>query len=418
MKILVIGSGGREHALVWKLSQSPQKPKIFCAPGNAGIASLAECIAIPATDIQALLQFVKTQNVSLTVVGPEVPLAGGIVDLFHAEGLSIFGPTKSAAQLESSKIFTKEFCKRHKIPQAPFAVFTDPQAAKEYLNDSDFPVVIKADGLAQGKGVIICDTRDEAETTIDKMLVEKKFGEASRSIVIENFLVGDEVSFLAIVDGEHILPLASAKDHKRLLDHDQGPNTGGMGAYSPASLATPALYEKVMERIMIPTVKGMADEGNPFVGILYAGLMISNGEPELLEFNVRFGDPEAQVILPRLRTDLLQLIQETLDGNLRHLRLSWEVKVSVCVVMASEGYPEKYATGYPIEGLKKASATLETFVFHAGTQLNEGHIVTAGGRVLCVTALGDDLHSAAQLSYGVAGQITWPGCYYRKDIGL
>ncbi|OGQ47163.1 MAG: phosphoribosylamine--glycine ligase [Deltaproteobacteria bacterium RIFCSPLOWO2_02_FULL_46_8] len=418
MKILVIGSGGREHALVWKLSQSPKKPKIFCAPGNAGIASLAECVAIFATDIQALLQFAKTQNINLTVVGPEVPLAGGIVDLFKAERLSIFGPTKSAAQLESSKIFTKEFCKRHEIPQAPFAVFTDSQAAKEYLNDSDFPVVIKADGLAQGKGVVICDSREEAETTIDKMLVEKKFGEASRSIVIEDFLVGDEVSFLAIVDGEHILPLASAKDHKRLLDRDQGPNTGGMGAYSPAPLATPALYEKVMERIMIPTVKGMADEGNPFVGILYAGLMISNGEPQLLEFNVRFGDPEAQVILPRLRTDLVHLIQETLNGNLRHLRLSWEPRVSVCVVMASEGYPEKYATGYPIEGLQKASVATETFVFHAGTQLNEGHVVTAGGRVLCVTALGDDLHSAAELAYGVVSQITWPGCYYRKDIGL
>lgn len=418
MKILVIGSGGREHALVWKLSQSPQKPKIFCAPGNAGIASLAECVAIPATDIQALLQFVKTQNIGLTIVGPEVPLAAGIVDLFKEEELSIFGPTKSAAQLESSKIFTKEFCKRHKIPQAPFAVFTDSQAAKEYLNDSDSPVVVKADGLAQGKGVVICDTREEAEVAIDKMLVGKQFGEASLSIVIEKFLVGDEVSFLAIVDGEHILPLASAKDHKRLLDRDQGPNTGGMGAYSPAPLATPALYEKVMERIMMPTVKGMADEGNPFVGILYAGLMISNGEPQLLEFNVRFGDPETQVILPRLRTDLVQLIQETLNGNLRHLRLSWETKVSVCIVMASEGYPEKYATGYPIEGLQKASATAETFVFHAGTKLNEGHIVTAGGRVLCVTALGDDLHSAAGLAYGVSGQITWPGCYYRRDIGL
>lgn len=418
MKILVIGSGGREHALVWKLSQSPKKPKIFCAPGNAGIASIAECVDIPATDIRSLLQFAKTQQAGLTLVGPEAPLAAGIVDLFQKESLPVFGPTQAAAQLESSKIFTKEFCRRYAIPQASFAVFTDAAEAEIHLNDASFPVVVKADGLAQGKGVVICPTCEAAQEAVRKMLVEKRFGEASRSIVIEDFLKGEEVSFLAIVDGEHILPFASAKDHKRLLDHDQGPNTGGMGAFSPAPLATPALYEKVMERIMIPAVKGMATEGNPFAGILYAGLMICDGEPHLLEFNVRFGDPEAQVILPRLRTDLVSLVQEAIAGNLHQVNLSWEPRVSVCIVMASQGYPEKYATGSPVEGLDTAPQFPDTFVFHAGTQLKNGHVVTSGGRVLGVTALAEDLPSAAKRAYEAVGQITWPGCYYRRDIGI
>lgn len=417
MHILIIGSGGREHALVWKLAQSPKVKKIFCAPGNAGIAAQAECVDISATDIPKLIHFAKTKKIDLTVVGPEAPLADGIVDAFKKEHLPIFGPTQEAALLESSKVYTKEFCARYQIPQAPYQIFGDPERAKACVQQHPYPLVIKADGLAQGKGVLICQNQEDANAAIEKMLVSKHFGSAGRRIVIEEFLTGEEASFIAVVDGNHLLPLASAKDHKRLLDGDQGPNTGGMGAYSPSPIITPTLYEKIMEKIMIPAVRGMVTEGFPFVGFLYAGLMIESGDPHLLEFNVRLGDPEAQVILPRLQTDLLTILESALAGRLDEVKPSWDTKACACVVMASQGYPEKYQTGFSIQGLEKAGRVADTVIFHAGTKLKNGKVVTAGGRVLGVTALGKNVALSLEKVYQAASQISWQGSYYRKDIG-
>lgn len=417
MNILVIGSGGREHAIVWKLSQSPKKPKLFCAPGNAGISGLTQCVDVPTTDLEALLKFAKDQKIDLTIVGPEAPLAAGIVDLFKKNHLKIFGPTREASLLEASKVYTKEFCKRYKIPQASFKVFEDAAAAKDSLKSRKYPVVVKADGLAQGKGVIICHNEQEAVTTIDKILVESCFGEAGKRIVLEDFLKGEEASFIAMVDGNHVLPLSSAKDHKRLLDNDKGPNTGGMGAYSPSPIINPSVYEKVMEKIMLPAVRGMVTEGFPFVGFLYAGLMVCDKEPNLLEFNVRLGDPEAQAILPRLKTDLITIVEAALEGRLNETRLSWETKTAACIVMISQGYPEKYETGLPIQGLKDIPNKADLIVFHAGTKWKEDQIVTAGGRVLGVTALGKSLPQALSYAYEAASKISWRGCYYRRDIG-
>src|SRR3989338_2130 len=417
MNILVIGSGGREHAIVWKLAQSPSKSKLFCAPGNVGIASLAQCVAVDATNLEGLLNFAKENKIDLTIVGPEAPLAAGIVDLFKKNHLRIFGPTKEASRLEASKIYTKEFCSRHKIPQADYKIFEEPSQAKIYAKKCNYPLVVKADGLAQGKGVVICENSEEASKAIDKILVEGCFGEAGKRIVIENFLKGVETSFIAVVDGNHILPLASAKDHKRLLDNDKGPNTGGMGAYSPSPLVNATLYEKVMEKIMLPTVRGMVTEGLPFVGFLYAGLMIDRGEPYLLEFNVRLGDPEAQAILPRLQTDLVDVIEAALAGRLNEVTLSWDNRPSVCIVMASQGYPEKYETGFPIMGLEEATKLPDVTIVHSGTKMKEGQVVTAGGRVLGVTALGKDLPTALKCAYEAASKISWEGCFYRKDIG-
>lgn len=417
MNILVIGSGGREHALVWKLAQSPMAKKIYCAPGNAGIAAQAECVDIATTDIQTLIAFAKEKKIDLTIVGPEAPLALGIVDAFQKNDLKIFGPTQKAAQLESSKVYTKEFCRRYQIPQAPYQIFKEAKSAKSYVKNRCYPLVVKADGLAQGKGVVVCQTIAEADQAIEELLVAKKFGPASRQIVIEDFLQGEEVSFIAVVDGHHLLPLASAKDHKRLLDGDRGPNTGGMGAYSPSPLITSSISQKIMEQVMKPAVKGMAADGTPFVGFLYAGLMIHNGEPQLLEFNVRLGDPETQAILPRLKSDLVAILEAALEGNLNTIKPSWKTEASASLVMATKGYPEKYETGFSIQGLKEAQALEEVIIFHAGTGRNNETLVTAGGRVLGVTALGKNIRQACQRAYEAASKISWQGCYYRKDIG-
>ncbi|MBI4125391.1 MAG: phosphoribosylamine--glycine ligase [Deltaproteobacteria bacterium] len=407
MNLLVIGSGGREHALVWKLAASPRVKKLYCAPGNAGIARQAECADIAAADISKLLTFAKEKQIDLTIVGPEAPLAAGLVDAFKKEHLNIFGPTKEAAKLEASKIYTKEFCGRYQIPQAGYKTFTNPKEAKAYVETHDYPLVVKADGLAQGKGVAICQKKEEALAAIQKY----------DKIVIEDFLKGEEASFIAVVDGNHILPLASSKDHKRLLDGERGPNTGGMGAFSPSPLINREMYEKIMETIMIPAVRAMVTEGFPFVGFLYAGLMIAKGEPRLLEFNVRLGDPEAQAILPRLRTDLVEIFQKALDGRLNEVELSWETDAACCVVMASQGYPGTYEKGLPIQGLNEAESLPDTIVFHAGTRLQGERVVTEGGRVLGVSALGKNVAEASQKAYTAAEKISWKGSFYRKDIG-
>ncbi len=417
MKVLVIGGGGREHALVWKLAQSSKNPKIFCAPGNAGMAPQAKCVAIGATDIDGLLQFVKSEKIDLTVVGSEAPLALGIVDLFKKNHCPIFGPQKEAALLESSKVYTKEFCSRVAIPQATYQIFEKSVEAKKYLKTKTFPVVVKADGLAAGKGVTVCQKEQQALQAVEEALVDGRFGEAGKKIVIEDFLKGEEASFIAVCDGNHILPLASAKDHKRLLDGNKGPNTGGMGAISPAPIMNTDLYEKVMEKIMWPAVKGMVTEGNPFIGFLYAGLMIDKGEPKLLEFNVRLGDPEAQAILFRLKTDLVALFESALAGELNEIQLSWETKPAACVVMASKGYPEKVETGFSIKGLEAISKEKDLFVFHAATEKKNRDIVTNGGRVLGVTALGSDFNDALERVYEGVQKISWEGMVYRKDIG-
>lgn len=417
MKILVIGGGGREHALVWKLSQSPKNPKIFCAPGNMGIAQKAKCVAIAATDIDGLLKFAKSEKIDLTIVGPEAPLALGIVDSFKKNHLAIFGPQKEAALLESSKVYTKEFCTRYNIPQASYQIFENVGEAKKVLKTKAFPIVVKADGLAGGKGVTVCQNEQQALQAIEETLIDGRFGEAGKKIVIEDFLRGEEASFIAVCDGNHILPLASAKDHKRLCDGDKGPNTGGMGAISPAPTMNTDTYDKVMEKIMWPAVKGMVTDGNPFVGFLYAGLMICDGEPKLLEFNVRLGDPEAQAILFRLKTDLVDLFEAALKGSLNEIHLSWETRPAVCVVMASKGYPEKVKTGFVIRGLEETAKVKDLFVFHSGTEKKNREILTAGGRVLGVTALGADLNEALERVYEGVQKISWEGVMYRKDIG-
>lgn len=417
MKILVVGSGGREHALAWKLAKSERCRQVFCAPGNAGTHSLGTNIPIEATDTEGLIRFVKQEGIDLTVVGPEGPLAQGIVNRFQEEGLKIFGPSKAAARLESSKSFAREFCRRYNIPSPRCGVFDSVEEAKEYLEAQSFPVVLKADGLAHGKGVLICPSKEEALKGLETLLVKKPFGEACEKILIEEFLAGEEVSFIGIADGRHLLAFSSTRDHKRLLDGDQGPNTGGMGAYSPAPHVTGSLTERILQGIMRPAIRGMADEGMPYVGFLYAGLMLTREGPKVLEFNARLGDPETQVLLPRLRTDLVELMELALEGNLEGVPLSWESMPAACVVMASRGYPEAYGQGFPVQGLEDAAALPRTHLFHAGTALQDGQIVTAGGRVLGVTALAEDLRGALRKAYEACGKISWQGVYYRKDIG-
>jgi len=409
MKVLLIGGGGREHALAWKLAQSPRVTKLFCAPGNAGMANVAECVPIAAVDLEGLLQFAKKEKISLTVVGPEAVLALGIVDRFKKEGLAIFGPTREAAKLESSKAYTKEFCRRYNIPQAAFAVFANPQEAKHYVKKMGRGFVVKADGLAQGKGVVVCRHETETLQAIDTL-------SGGGKIVLEEFLEGEEASFIAITDGNHILPLASSQDHKRLRDGDEGPNTGGMGAYSPAPVVDAKVFDKVMTHMMLPAVHGMVVEGHPFVGVLYAGLMIHKGEPKLLEFNVRFGDPECQPLMMRLQSDLVGVIQAALKGTLHQVDLVWDRRPAVCVVMASGGYPEKYEKGKVIEGLPK-TPDADCVVFHAGTRCEGKKIVTDGGRVLGITAMGETVEAARNLAYQRVETIRWEGAYYRKDIG-
>ena len=419
MKVLIIGNGGREHALAWKAKQSPMVTRVFVAPGNAGTAheGSIENVAIEATDIQALLAFAKAQQIGLTIVGPEAPLVKGVVDAFRAEGLAIFGPTAAAAQLEGSKAFAKDFLARHAIPTADYQNFTEVEPALAYLREKGAPIVIKADGLAAGKGVIVAMELEEAEAAVRDMLSGNAFGDAGARVVIEEFLDGEEASFIVMVDGEHVLPMATSQDHKRVGDGDTGLNTGGMGAYSPAPVVTDAVHQKVMEQVIMPTVRGMAAEGNVYTGFLYAGLMIDGqGNPKVIEFNCRFGDPETQPIMLRMRSDLVELCLAACAGKLDQVEAIYDPRVAIGVVLAAGGYPGDYQQGKPISGLPVEEASGEK-VFHAGSQLAGDTIVTAGGRVLCATALGHTVAEAQQRAYQLAGRIQWDGVFYRKDIG-
>ncbi len=417
MKILVVGSGGREHALCWKLSQSPLVEKVYCAPGNAGIALDAECHPIPATDFASLADLVQEKGIDITLVGPEDPLAKGIVDYFEERGLKIFGPSSKAAQIEASKVFAKELMAKYDIPTATFEVFDDPEKALAYIERKGTPIVVKADGLAAGKGVIVCHSLEEAQEAVKKIMVDKVFGEAGEKVVVEECLFGEEASFMVITDGQTILPLPTSQDHKPLYDGDRGPNTGGMGAYSPAPVVTEDLAEEIMETIMRPVIEGLAKEGIPYRGVLYAGLMISNGRPYVLEFNCRFGDPECQPLMMRIKSDLAALIQAAMEGRLSDQKLEIDPRAAVCVVMASKGYPGKYEKGKRIYGLSQVAKMKNVKVFHAGTARRGRGYVTAGGRVLGVTALGKDIPEAIKRAYDAVSKIFWNGVYYRTDIG-
>lgn len=419
MKILVIGSGGREHALAWKAAQSPLADQVFVAPGNAGTAleDNIENIAIDAENIPALLDFAKTNKIDLTIVGPEAALVEGIVDVFSENGLKIFGPTKAAAQLEGSKAFTKDFLERHKIPTAYYGNFTEIAPAIAYIIDKGAPIVIKADGLAAGKGVILAQTNDEAISAVKDMLAGNKFGDAGARVVIEEFLYGEEASFICMVDGKNILPMASSQDHKARDSGDRGPNTGGMGAYSPAPVVTAEMHDRIMKLVVEPTVKGMSAEGNQFSGFLYAGVMINDqGIPKVLEYNVRFGDPETQPILMRLKSDLVQHCLDAIEGKLNTATTQWDERTSVGVVLAAGGYPDSYKKGDIISGLANTE-TESTKVFHAGTAEKDGNVVTNGGRVLCAVALGNSVTEAQRAAYQLVDKISWNNMYYRTDIG-
>jgi phosphoribosylamine--glycine ligase len=418
MKILVVGNGGREHALVWKLAKSPIVTRVFCAPGNAGTAVDGENLDINATDVARLLKFLKTEKIDLTVIGPEAPLVAGMVDAFEDAGLPVFGPTRKAAELEGSKAFAKDFMRLANVPTADYAVFDDAVGATAHVEErTERPLVIKADGLAAGKGVTVCPTRQAALAAIREMMVEQSFGEAGKRIVIEECLVGQEASILAIVDGSTIVPLEPAQDHKPAYDDDKGPNTGGMGAYSPTPLVTPELLDQIIEKVLVPTVHTMKREGRPFRGILYAGIMITSQGPKVLEFNVRFGDPEAQPVLMRLKSDLAEVLFAAAEGRLKKLApLEWDPRPAVCVVMAADGYPGPYKKGHPIRGLEEAARIPEVKVFHAGTTRLGDQVVTDGGRVLGVTALGNTVADAKLRAYQAVKCIRWEGAWCRKDI--
>ncbi len=417
MKVLVVGSGGREHALVWKIAQSPRVAKVYAAPGNAGTAELAENVAIGAEDVDALAAFAERERIDLTVVGPEAPLVLGIVDRFRARGLRIFGPTAEAARLEGSKAFAKAVMERCGVPTAEYREFSDPGEARAYVRERGAPIVVKADGLAAGKGVTVARTVDEALEAVDAVMVERRFGEAGARIVVEECLEGEEASFLAFCDGRNVLPMVSSQDHKPVFDHDEGPNTGGMGAYSPAPVVTPELFDEIVETVIRPTVEGLAREGTPYVGVLYAGLMIQHGRPRVLEFNCRFGDPECQPIVMRMKGDLVPVLEACIDGTLDRVSLEWDPRPAVCVVMASGGYPGSYTKGHEIRGLEEAARLEDVVVFHAGTRREDGRVVTAGGRVLGVTALGEDIPAAIRRAYEAVERISWEGVHYRRDIG-
>ncbi|EPF6162146.1 phosphoribosylamine--glycine ligase [Citrobacter sedlakii] len=420
MKVLVIGNGGREHALAWKAAQSPKVETVYVAPGNAGTAlePTLQNVAISATDIPALLNFAQSEKIDLTIVGPEAPLVMGVVDTFRAAGLKIFGPTEGAAQLEGSKAFTKDFLARHHIPTAEYQNFTDVEPALAYLREKGAPIVIKADGLAAGKGVIVAMTLEEAEAAVQDMLAGNAFGDAGHRIVIEEFLDGEEASFIVMVDGKHVLPMATSQDHKRVGDGDTGLNTGGMGAYSPAPVVTDDVHQRTMERIIWPTVKGMAAEGNTYTGFLYAGLMIDKqGNPKVIEFNCRFGDPETQPIMLRMKSDLVELCLAACEGKLDAQKSEWDKRASLGVVMAAGGYPGDYRNGDVIHGLPLEDVA-DGKVFHAGTKLaDDEQVVTSGGRVLCVTALGDTVAEAQKRAYALMTDIRWDDCFCRHDIG-
>jgi phosphoribosylamine---glycine ligase len=421
MNILVIGSGGREHALSWKLSKSPKVKKIYVAPGNGGThrEPKVENVHIDPLDFNALIRFAKDKQISLTVVGPEAPLVAGIVESFEKAELPIFGPSQLAAKLEGSKAYAKEFMQKHKIPTAEYNSFNNLEEAKNYLEKINFPIVIKADGLAAGKGVVIAQDKATAQSTLENMLTEHTFGHAGDTVVIEEFLTGEEASFIVMSDGVNILPFATSQDHKARDNGDKGPNTGGMGAYSPAPIVTSELHDKVMSTIVKPSINGLRSDGSPFVGFLYVGLMISEtGEPKVLEYNVRFGDPETQPILLRLKSDLFELCQAAVNKQLDHFTAEWDERVALGVVMAANGYPGKYASGEVIGGLNDIPRKDSYKIFHAGTKIEEGNIVTSGGRVLCVTALGETTKDAQEKAYSLIKKINWDGAYYRTDIGF
>jgi phosphoribosylamine--glycine ligase len=417
MRVLVIGGGGREHALLWKLAESPRRPALFCAPGNAGTAELAENCPVAADDVAGLLALAEDRRIDVTIVGPELPLTAGIVDAFEAKGLRIFGPNRRAAELEGSKAFMKALLARLGVPTAAHRTFADHAAALRFLDEIGAPVVIKADGLAAGKGVLVCDDLASARAGLADIMVRRAFGAAGARVVIEEFLPGEELSFMAVTDGKTVVPLASSQDHKRVGDGDTGPNTGGMGAYSPAPVLTPALEAEVMETIMRPVVAGLAADGIVYRGVLYAGLMIANGVPKVLEFNVRFGDPECQVLMMRLRSDLIDLVEATLGGTLADCRPEWDPRPSAGVVLAAEGYPGDPAKGDVISGLADRPPSRERAVFHAGTARRGADVVTSGGRVLTACALGTDLRAAVASAYATVASVSFRGMHYRKDIG-
>ena len=417
MKVLVVGGGGREHALVWKIAQSPKVTKVYCAPGNAGISGQATIVPIKAGDLNGLLDFSLREKIDLTVVGPEDPLTRGIVDLFESKGLFIFGANGKAAEIEGSKAFAKEMMKKYHIPTAFYEIFDKRDDAVKYVREHGAPIVVKADGLAAGKGVIICKTVEEAIQSVDEIMVKRIFGEAGKRVVVEEYLVGEEASYIAFTDGKAILPLASSQDHKTIFDGDHGPNTGGMGAYSPAPVVTDEVHERIIEKILRPIIYGMGEEGRPYKGVLYAGLMIHEGHPKVLEFNARFGDPETQPVLMRMKGDIVPILEACMRGALSKHRIEWDSRPSVCVVMASNGYPGDYQRGKAINGLNQVSQMEGVFVFHAGTALKDGQIITNGGRVLGVTGLGEDIPRAIERTYQAVKKISWDGVYYRTDIG-
>ncbi|EKO3992561.1 phosphoribosylamine--glycine ligase [Vibrio fluvialis] len=419
MRVLIIGSGGREHALGWKVAQNPTVETVFIAPGNAGTALEAKLqnVNIAVEDVAGLVAFAQNNAIELTIVGPEAPLVIGVVDAFRTAGLPIFGPTQAAAQLEGSKAFTKDFLARHNIPTAAYANFTEIEPALAYVREQGAPIVVKADGLAAGKGVIVAMTLEEAEEAIKDMLAGNAFGDAGSRVVVEEFLDGEEASFIVMVDGENVLPMATSQDHKRVGDQDTGPNTGGMGAYSPAPVVTQAIHDRVMQEVIYPTVRGMAAEGNPYTGFLYAGLMIdSTGAPKVIEYNCRFGDPETQPIMMRMQSDLVELCLAAIDGKLDLVESKWDPRASIGIVLAAGGYPGDYAKGDIISGLPTTEVEGQK-VFHAGTTDKDGHVVTNGGRVLCATALGNTVSEAQQRAYELAKQISWNGMFHRNDIG-
>lgn len=417
MKVLVVGSGGREHSLCWAISQSPKCKELFCAPGNAGTALVATNVDVDAEDLDAIIAFVQESAIDFVVVGPEAPLVAGLVDRLDKLGIKSFGPTAAGAELEGSKAFTKDLCAKYDIPTADYDRFDEPDAAKEYIRTHKAPIVVKADGLAAGKGVIICRNENEAYAAVDQIMIEEAFGNAGTEIVVEQFLEGEEASFFALVDGETALPLIGAQDHKRVHDGDEGPNTGGMGAYSPAPVVDQAMIDRVMEEIIEPTIRGMAAEGSPYKGVLYAGLMIDDEGPKLIEYNARFGDPECQVMMMRLKSDVLDLLLACAEGRLAKTKVEWRDEAAMIVVMAAKGYPGKYQKGTEIKGLEAAGAVEDVVVFHAGTAEQDGKILATGGRVLGVTALGKDVKEAQARAYQAVDLIDWPEGFCRRDIG-
>ena len=413
---MVIGGGGREHALVWKIAQSPKVSQIYCAPGNAGISKLAQCINIDVDSINKLVDFAQKEKIDLTVVGPELALSKGIVNEFNRKGLRIFGPSKKATEIESSKVFSKYLMKKYNIPTATYEVFQNSEKAFDYIKQQTFPLVIKADGLAAGKGVFIVKDLVQARDALDALMEEKKFGEAGRQVVIEEFLEGEEVSILAFCDGKTVVPMVSSQDHKKIFDNDRGPNTGGMGAYSPVPFCNHKSEEMVLQKILIPVIKGLQKEDREYKGVIYAGLVLTKEGPKVLEFNARFGDPETQAVLPRLETDLIEILLAVVEGNLSKVNIKWKDKAAVCVILASGGYPGKYQKGKVIYGFEKLENKKDIIVFHAGTKLQEGKIVTAGGRVLGVTAWDDTISKAKERAYKGVKEIYFEDMYYRKDI--